>query len=148
MSATSVNPPIVEESRLARMAFAETGPASIVWLLVRRYLGYEWLVANWGKVTDGAWMRGAGADLLTGSLRIVYPWLSLRSGAEAMTEDGIGLLVVGDRDGDLAGVVSERDLVAAVGDKSDLRPIGVVSTRDVMRAFVGENHPAGAGVIS
>jgi hypothetical protein len=126
MSATSVNPPIVEESRLARTVFAETGPASIVWLLVRRYLGYEWLVAGWGKVTDGAWMRGAGADLLTGSLRIVYPWLSLRRGAEAMTEDGIGLLVVDARH----------------------RPIGVVSARDVMRAFVGENHPTGAGVIS
>ncbi len=61
MEARAINPPIVEESVLARRIFAETGPASIFWLLVRLYLGYEWLVAGWGKVTDGAWMRGGAA---------------------------------------------------------------------------------------
>lgn len=61
MSTTTTNPPIVEESVLARKVFAETGPASIVWLLVRLYLGYEWLLAGWEKVTDSAWMSGGEA---------------------------------------------------------------------------------------
>lgn len=61
MSTTTTNPPIVEESVIARRVFAETGPATIAWLIVRLYLGYEWLVAGWGKVTDAAWMNGGAA---------------------------------------------------------------------------------------
>lgn len=61
MEARTVHPPIVEESVLARRIFAETGPASIAWLLVRLYLGYEWLVAGWDKVTSEAWMNGGAA---------------------------------------------------------------------------------------
>ncbi len=61
MEARTVNQPIVEESVLARRVFAETGPASIVWLVVRLYLGYEWLVAGWDKVTSDAWMSGGAA---------------------------------------------------------------------------------------
>lgn len=61
MSAMSTNPPIVEDSVVARRIFAETGPATIAWLLVRLYLGYEWLVAGWDKVTSDAWMSGGAA---------------------------------------------------------------------------------------
>lgn len=61
MATTIANPPIVEESALARRVFAETGPAAVVWLVVRLYLGYEWLVAGWDKVTSDAWMRGGDA---------------------------------------------------------------------------------------
>lgn len=60
------------------------------------------------------------ADLVTGSIRLVYGSLSLHRAAEAMAEDGIGLLVVENADGDLAGVVSERDLVGAVANGMDL----------------------------
>lgn len=59
------------------------------------------------------------AEVLTGTLRIVHASMSMRAAAETMAEDGIGLLVVANPDGRLAGVVSERDLVhvvAAAGD--------------------------------
>lgn len=61
MSARTARDPIVEESALARTIFASTGPASIVWLIARLYLGYEWLAAGLGKVTDDAWMSGGAA---------------------------------------------------------------------------------------
>lgn len=60
------------------------------------------------------------ASLLTGSIRAVRPSLTLRLAAELLAEDGIGLLVVENAEGDLAGVLSERDLVAAVADGTDL----------------------------
>lgn len=50
--------PIIEESPLAKKLFASTGPAAVVWLLARLYLGYEWLDAGWGKVTSEAWWNG------------------------------------------------------------------------------------------
>lgn len=62
MSTMTTYDPIVEESVLARRVFAETSPlVATVWLVVRLYLGYEWLVAGWEKVTDGAWMSGGAA---------------------------------------------------------------------------------------
>lgn len=60
------------------------------------------------------------ADLVTGTIRTVRGTLSLRQAAEAMAEDGIGLLVVESPVGALAGVVSERDLVGAVAERADL----------------------------
>lgn len=53
--------PIVEESALAKWLFASTGPAAVVWLVARLYLGYEWLIAGWDKVTSEAWMSGGAA---------------------------------------------------------------------------------------
>ena len=61
MSALTAHDPIVEESALARRLFAGTGPVTIVWLVARLSLGYEWLVSGWGKVTDDAWMSGGAA---------------------------------------------------------------------------------------
>lgn len=50
--------PIVEEAPIARKLFADTGPAAVVWLVLRLYLGYEWLSAGIGKVTNEAWRSG------------------------------------------------------------------------------------------
>lgn len=53
--------PLVEESPLARRLFASTGPAAMVWLGARLYLGYEWLVSGWEKVFgagSSAWFSG------------------------------------------------------------------------------------------
>jgi len=46
----------VGEPRVARWLFASTA-AAWIWLVVRLYLGYEWLQAGWEKVTgsDEAW---------------------------------------------------------------------------------------------
>lgn len=41
--------------------FAEDGAWTWVWLAVRLYVGYEWVVAGWHKVTSAAWMSGGEA---------------------------------------------------------------------------------------
>ena len=45
---------------------------SWIWLIVRVYVGYEWIVAGWGKIMGGAWVgANAGGPLqgfLTGAL--------------------------------------------------------------------------------
>ena len=54
----------VRESALSHFLFSST-KSSLFWLLVRLYLGYEWLIAGWGKVTSDAWVgAGAGQALL------------------------------------------------------------------------------------
>ena len=51
----------IPEPNITRFLFADTRMAP-VWLVVRVYLGFLWLVAGWGKLTDPAWLgseRGA-----------------------------------------------------------------------------------------
>lgn len=74
------------------------------------------------------------ADLVHGSLRVVHPSMAVRRAAELLTADGIGLLVVENVEGDLAGVVSERDLVAAIGTGGDpaVDRIGELMADDVV----------------
>jgi thiosulfate dehydrogenase [quinone] large subunit len=40
--------------------------AAWLWLIVRVYLGYEWLTAGWGKVTDPAWTGPQAGGALSG----------------------------------------------------------------------------------
>jgi thiosulfate dehydrogenase [quinone] large subunit len=60
----------VEEPKVSRWLFGST-QASWIWLVVRLYLGYEWLQAGWEKVTgtdkawqfaftDQSWLRNGG----------------------------------------------------------------------------------------
>lgn len=37
-----------------------------VWLLVRLYVGWEWLAAGWGKVNNPAWVGDSAGGALTG----------------------------------------------------------------------------------
>lgn len=55
-----------EESALMHFLFADARMAW-VWLIVRVYLGYEWLMAGWEKFSDpqNAWL-GAGSPAITG----------------------------------------------------------------------------------
>lgn len=69
-------------------------------------------------------MSGSGADgpigaLMAPAVATVLPTATLRQAAEAMMADGVGLLVVADVSGP-TGVISERDIVAAVTDDLDL----------------------------
>lgn len=32
-----------------------------LWLIIRLYLGYQWIESGWGKITNPAWMQGGGA---------------------------------------------------------------------------------------
>ncbi len=46
--------------------------------------------------------------------------VSVREAAALMDAEGIGLLILEDDDGNIAGVVSERDILKAVGSGTDL----------------------------
>lgn len=58
-----------EESALAHFLFSDTRMAW-VWLMVRVYLGYEWMMAGWEKITDpqGAWVGAGAPAAITGFL--------------------------------------------------------------------------------
>src|SRR5919112_916409 len=50
----------IPEPQMARFLFADTRMAP-VWLILRLWLGYQWLEAAWGKWTEGGWVgKGAG----------------------------------------------------------------------------------------
>ncbi|HEX5465357.1 MAG TPA: DoxX family protein [Candidatus Limnocylindrales bacterium] len=57
----------LQEPAVARFLFADTR-AAWLWLVVRLYLGYEWLVAGWEKATDptGVWVGAKAGAALTG----------------------------------------------------------------------------------
>ena len=59
-----------EEPRFAKWLFASPA-AGLIWLVVRVYIGYEWLHAGWGKVTG---TEGEHLDLaLRVHARVVAP---------------------------------------------------------------------------
>lgn len=64
---------LIHEPGLSRLLFADPRLAPL-WALLRVYVGYEWLLAGWGKVTDpaGVWVGekagSAVAGFLTGAL--------------------------------------------------------------------------------
>src|SRR5829696_4663076 len=50
----------IPEPNITRFLFADTRMAP-VWLILRLWLGYEWLKAAWGKWAEGGWVgEGAG----------------------------------------------------------------------------------------
>lgn len=56
-------------SKAAKFLFADTRLAAL-WLVLRLYLGYEWLTAGWGKVTnpDGVWVGAKAGAAIAGFL--------------------------------------------------------------------------------
>ena len=50
MQRSEIQTATIEEPRAARWLFASKG-AAWIWLVVRLYLGYQWLHAGWEKVT-------------------------------------------------------------------------------------------------
>jgi thiosulfate dehydrogenase [quinone] large subunit len=58
---------IIEESPISHFLFNNT-KASWVWLIVRIYVGYEWVTAGWEKVTNSAWVGPHAGSALTGFL--------------------------------------------------------------------------------
>lgn len=69
MSAAKINPreSQIPEPNIARLLFADTRLAP-VWLVVRVYLGYLWLDAGWGKLTDssGVWVGSKAGAAVAG----------------------------------------------------------------------------------
>lgn len=55
------------EPKLSQFLFADTR-ASWVWLLLRLYVGYTWLMAGWEKLGSQAWVGSAAGTALQGFL--------------------------------------------------------------------------------
>lgn len=55
----------LEDSPVAKSLFGSTRWAWL-WLILRLYLGYEWLVAGWGKINNPAWVGADAGKALSG----------------------------------------------------------------------------------
>jgi thiosulfate dehydrogenase (quinone) large subunit len=58
---------VIPEPPLARFFFADTRMAW-VWLLLRLYVGYEWVMAGWEKATSAAWVGAQAGTAIQGFL--------------------------------------------------------------------------------
>lgn len=47
---------LIQDPPIAQFLF-QNSKAAIIWLVLRLYIGYEWLEAGWHKFTDPAWMQ-------------------------------------------------------------------------------------------
>lgn len=57
----------ISEPKAARFLFADTR-ASWLWLVVRLYVGYEWFMAGWGKLSNPAWVGENAGSAIKGFL--------------------------------------------------------------------------------
>ena len=59
----------IPEPSVTRFLFADTRLAPL-WTIIRLYLGYEWLIAGWGKLTNpaGVWVGDKAGAAITGFL--------------------------------------------------------------------------------
>ena len=65
MSDTSHEAVVIPEPKLAEFLFADTRVAW-VWLLLRLYVGYQWVMAGWEKATGGVWIGPQAGSALHG----------------------------------------------------------------------------------
>src|ERR1700730_17161562 len=54
---------LIQDPPIARFFFQST-VAAWLWLAVRLYVGYDFLIAGWHKFTTPAWMDGSGTGIL------------------------------------------------------------------------------------
>jgi thiosulfate dehydrogenase (quinone) large subunit len=75
---------LIQDPPIARFFFQST-MAAWLWLVVRLYVGYDFLTAGWHKFTTPAWMDGSGAGIVgfwkgalgttpTGAPIITFDW--------------------------------------------------------------------------
>src|SRR4051812_7179949 len=57
----------IPEPALSRFLFSDTR-FSWFWLAVRLYVGYEWLLAGWGKLGNPAWTGNSAGTAVKGFL--------------------------------------------------------------------------------
>lgn len=55
----------IPEPKLSRILFADTRMAWL-WLILRVYVGYEWLHAGWGKLHNPAWTGAQAGKAISG----------------------------------------------------------------------------------
>jgi thiosulfate dehydrogenase [quinone] large subunit len=54
---------LVQDPPIARFLF-QSGAASWLWLIVRLFVGYQFLISGWGKSSGGKWLDGSGSSIL------------------------------------------------------------------------------------
>ncbi len=59
---------IIADSPLAKFIFADTRMAWF-WLVVRLYVGWQWVSAGWDKITSSAWFGSHAGSALAGFLQ-------------------------------------------------------------------------------
>jgi thiosulfate dehydrogenase (quinone) large subunit len=66
---TTTNFNQIPEPNITRFLFADTRLAPL-WTIIRLYVGYEWLTAGWGKLTNpaGVWVGDKAGAAITGFL--------------------------------------------------------------------------------
>lgn len=57
----------IPEPALSKFIFADTR-LSWAWLIIRIYVGWEWLIAGWEKLTSSTWIGAQAGTALTGFL--------------------------------------------------------------------------------
>lgn len=67
---TTIRTNLIPEPQITRFLFADTRLAPL-WALIRIYVGYEWLMAGWGKVTNpgGVWVGEHAGAAVSGFLK-------------------------------------------------------------------------------
>lgn len=55
MNETNSNAVVFEEPKFAKFLFADSRMAWL-WLIIRVYVGWEWLLAGWGKLQNPVWV--------------------------------------------------------------------------------------------
>jgi thiosulfate dehydrogenase [quinone] large subunit len=66
MSSTVANQKMhFEDPPVAQALFGDVRWAWL-WLILRLYVGYEWVVAGWGKVTNSAWVGSQAGTAISG----------------------------------------------------------------------------------
>ncbi|HEU4741237.1 MAG TPA: DoxX family membrane protein [Meiothermus sp.] len=70
MATARITPTQVPEPGITRFLFADTRLAPL-WLILRVYLGWHWLEAGWGKLTNpaGVWIGDKAGVAITGFLK-------------------------------------------------------------------------------
>lgn len=56
------------EPKLSRLLFADTR-LSVLWLVVRLFVGWEWLIAGWGKMNSANWIGENTGQALSGFIK-------------------------------------------------------------------------------
>jgi thiosulfate dehydrogenase [quinone] large subunit len=59
---------VIEDAPVAKFLFGDIR-LSWVWLIIRLYVGYEWLTAGYEKIINPAWVGGKAGTALTGFIQ-------------------------------------------------------------------------------
>jgi thiosulfate dehydrogenase [quinone] large subunit len=105
----------IQDPPIAQFLFGNSKTA-IVWLIIRLYVGYEWLEAGWHKVTDPAWMNGGGAILSYWQRAVAVPAPPARAPISYdWFRDFLNLLIAGQAQTWMGPLVAVGEVAVGLG---------------------------------